>query len=118
MALAERSAIRLEQGAAHRALAQAYEQVGDDTEATAHYRNSIAVLDAIDSPPELAQSLLAYGRFLSKSNAEAGREHLQRALTLFEDLDATGWIEEARKALSGFVTLDNSDGKSLGREVY
>jgi hypothetical protein len=65
-----------------------------------HYRNSIAVLGAIDSPPELAQSPLAYGRFLSKSNAEAGREHLKRALTLFENLDATGWIEEARIALS------------------
>jgi tetratricopeptide (TPR) repeat protein len=100
LALAEHSTIPLEQGAAHRSLAQAYEQIGDSAEATAQHRNSIAVLGAIDSPPELAQSLLAYGRFLSKSNAEAGREHLERALTLFVDLDATGWIEEVHIALS------------------
>ena len=73
---------------------------GDGAEATKHYHNSIAVLGAIESPPEMAHSLLAYGRFLSKSNAEAGREHLERALTLFVDLEATGWIEEAHIALS------------------
>ena len=100
LTLAERSASRLEEGAAHRALAQAHEQAGDHSDASAHHRNSISVLSTIDSPPELAQSLLAYGRFLSSSNPNAAREHLQRALSLFGDLGATGWITEARLALA------------------
>ena len=58
------------------------------------------MLSAIDSPPELAQSLLAYGCFLSRSDPTAAREHLQRALALFDDLGATGWITETRSALA------------------
>jgi class 3 adenylate cyclase/tetratricopeptide (TPR) repeat protein len=100
LTLAERSVNPLEEGAAHRALAQAHELAGHDPDASAHYRNSIAVLDAIDSPPELAQSLLAYGSFLSRSDRDDAGKHLQRALTLFEGLGATGWIAEARSALA------------------
>jgi len=100
LTLAERSANPLEEGAAHRALAQAHEQAGDDADASAHYRNSISVLDAIQSPPELAQSLLAYGSSLSRSDPDSAREHLQRALALFEELGATGWIIETRSALA------------------
>ena len=100
LALAERSANRLEQGAAHRALAQAYEQTDDEAAASAQFQESLAILNEIQSPPELAQSLLAYGRFLLKTNPEDGREQLERALALFEDLGATGWIEETRAALA------------------
>ena len=100
LTLAERYANPVEEGAAHRALAQAHEQAGDDPDASAHYRNSISVLGAIDSPPELAQSLLAYGSFLSRSDAGAAREHVQRALALFEKLGATGWITETRATLA------------------
>ena len=100
LTLAERSASPLEEGAAHRALAQAYAQAGDHSDASAHHRNSISVLSAIDSPPELAQSLLAYGCFLSSSDPNAAREHLQQALALFDDLGATGWITETRSTLA------------------
>ena len=50
LTLAERSASRLEEGAAHRALAQAHEQAGDHSDARAHHRNSISVLSAIRFP--------------------------------------------------------------------
>jgi len=81
-------------------LAQAHELAGDDSDASAHYRSSIAVLSAIDSPPERAQSLLAYGCFLSKTEPDVAREHLQQALAVFSDLGATGWITETRSTLS------------------
>jgi tetratricopeptide (TPR) repeat protein len=100
LALAEQAANPLEQGAAHRALAQAHEADGDDAAARAQFENSLAILGEIQSPPELAQSLLAYGRFQLKTNAEEGRELMERALAIFEDLSATGWIEETRTALA------------------
>lgn len=34
------------------------------------------------------------------TNPEDGKENLKRGLALFEDLDATGWIEETRAALA------------------
>jgi tetratricopeptide (TPR) repeat protein len=100
LALAERAANPLEQGAAHRALAQAHEADGDDAAARAHFRSSLAILSKIQSPPELAQCLLAYGRFQLKTNAEEGRDLMGRALAIFEGLNATGWIEETRAALA------------------
>ena len=100
LALAEQAANPLEQGAAHRALAQAHEADDDDAAARAQFHNSLAILGKIQSPPELAQSLLAYGRFQLKTNAEDSREHLERALAIFEKLGATGWIEETRAALA------------------
>ncbi len=100
LALAEQAANPLEQGAAHRALAQAHEADDDDAAARAQFQNSLVILGKIQSPPELAQSLLAYGRFQLKTNAEDSREHLERALAIFEELGATGWIEETRAALA------------------
>jgi len=100
LAIAERAANPLEQGAAHRALAQAHEADGDDAAARAQFQSSLAILNKIQSPPELAQSLLAYGRFQLKTNAEEGRELMERALAIFEELNATGWIEETRAALA------------------
>ncbi len=100
LALAERTANPLEQGAAHRALAQAHEADGHDAAARAQFQSSLAILSKIQSPPELAQSLLAYGRFQLKTDAEEGRELMKRALAIFEELSATGWIEETRAALT------------------
>ena len=100
MLLAERGGNQLEQGAAHRALAQAHEADGDDAAARAQFESSLAILGEIQSPPEIAQSLLGYGRFQLKTNAEEGRELMERALAIFEELSATGWIEETRAALA------------------
>ncbi len=51
LALAERAANPLEQGAAHRALAQAHEADGDDAAARAQFQSSLAILSKIQSPP-------------------------------------------------------------------
>jgi len=97
--IAKESHYRMEQGAALRVLGQACEAAGDVAEADDAFRQSVAVLEATQSRPELGQTLLAYGRFGSRGGAPAGRVLIERALALFEEMDATGWIAEARAAL-------------------
>jgi tetratricopeptide (TPR) repeat protein len=98
--LAESNRIRLEQGAANRALGQVHEAMGNREEADAAFRYSLQVLEGIQSRPELAQTLLAYGRFKAGGDDPAGgRMLIERALRLFEEMGATGWIDEARAAL-------------------
>jgi hypothetical protein len=58
------------------------------------------VLEAIQSRPEMGQTLLAYGRFRAREDEAAGRALIERALVLFEEMNATAWIEEARAALT------------------
>jgi hypothetical protein len=43
---------------------------------------------------------LAYGRFRRGDNTQEDRALIERALHLFEEMKATGWIEEARVALA------------------
>jgi predicted ATPase/class 3 adenylate cyclase len=100
LATAERSAFRLEEVAAHRVLGQVHEAMGDRAEADAAFRRSLEIADGIQCPPELAQTLLAYGRFRRGDNAQEDRALLERALRLFEEMKATGWIAEARAALA------------------
>jgi hypothetical protein len=60
----------------------------------------LQVLERIQSPPELVQTLLAYGRFKAGGdNPAEGRTLIERALRLFDEIGATGWIDEARAAL-------------------
>ena len=90
----------MEEGAAYRVLGEAYAAMGaPHEEADAAFRHSLALFEQIQSPPELAQTLLAYGRFRRGDNTREDREMIQRALMLFEEMGATGWIEEARAAL-------------------
>jgi hypothetical protein len=74
--------------------------MGDRAEAEAAFRRSLEVCEKMQCPPELAQTLLAYGRFHRGDNAQADRALIERALRLFEEMKATGWIEEARAALA------------------
>jgi tetratricopeptide (TPR) repeat protein len=97
--LAEQS-FRLEQGAANRVLGQVQEATGNRDEADAAFRLSLQILDEIQSRPELAQTLLAYGRFKAGGDSDAARTLIERALSLFEEIGATGWISEARAALA------------------
>jgi hypothetical protein len=97
--MARGSHYRMEQGAALRVLGQACEAAGDVAGADDAFRQSVAVLEATQSRPELAQTLLAYGRFGSRGGAPHGRALVERALALFEEMDATGWIAEARADL-------------------
>jgi len=89
----------LEQGAAHRVVGEVHQAMGDRAAADAAFRSSLEVLEGIQSRPELAQTLLAYGQFRRGDNALEDRAMIERALALFEEMNATGWIEEARAAL-------------------
>ena len=97
---AQRGGFRLEVVAGHRVLGQIHETMGDRAEADAAFRRSLEVLDEIQCPPELAQTLLAYGRFRRGDNTQEDRALIERALRLFEEMNATGWIKEARAALA------------------
>jgi tetratricopeptide (TPR) repeat protein len=97
---AEQYRLGLEQGATHRVLAEVHQVMSNRAEADAAFRRSLAVLESIQSPPELAQTLLAYGRFRRGDNTLQDRAMIERALAMFEEMGATGWIEEARAALA------------------
>jgi tetratricopeptide (TPR) repeat protein len=97
---AEQYRLGLEQGAAHRVLGEVHQAMGNRAEADAAFRRSLGVLSEIQSRPELAQTLLAYGRFRRGDNAQEDRALIERALSLFEEMNATGWIAEARAALN------------------
>ena len=98
--LAEQNDFRLEEGAAHRVLGQVQEATGNREEADRAFRLSLEILEEIQSRPELAQTVLAYGRFKRLDAPAEGRALVERALGLFEDMEATGWITEARAALA------------------
>ena len=98
--LAEPGGYLLEQGAIHRTLGQVYAKGGNRLEADAAFDRSLEILGDIQSRPEFAQTLLAYGRCKLGEDAEEGNRLLNRALELFQDMDATGWIEETRTALN------------------
>jgi tetratricopeptide (TPR) repeat protein len=96
---ARESRAPLEEGAAHRTLGQVYEAMAIRGEAEAAFRSSLGVLEKIRCPPELAQTLLAYGRFRLGDKGREDITPIERALKVFEEMDAAGWIEEARAAL-------------------
>jgi tetratricopeptide (TPR) repeat protein len=98
--LSEISHIRLEQGAANRVLGQVHEAMGSREEADAAFRLSLQILGEIESRPELAQTLLAYGRFKAGDDPDKGSTLIERALRTFEEIGATGWITEAQAARS------------------
>jgi tetratricopeptide (TPR) repeat protein len=99
LAYADRSRFRLEQGAAHRVLGQAYAATGNRAEADAAFRESRGILEDIRSWPELGQTLLAHGQFKSHNDPAEGRALIERARATFEKIGATGWVVEAQAAL-------------------
>jgi tetratricopeptide (TPR) repeat protein len=98
--ITETSHFGLERGATLRVLGQVSAAAGDRDAADVVFRQSLEVLEAIQSRPELGQTLLAYGRFRWGDDEAAGRALIERALGLFEHMNATGWIAEARAALA------------------
>jgi hypothetical protein len=84
----------------HRIFGEINRALGNRAEADAAFRRSLEALDQIQSRPELAQTLLAYGRFRQGDNRQEDRILIERALRLFEEMGATGWIQEARAALA------------------
>ena len=63
------------------------------------------MLKEIQSRPELAQSLLAYGRFRRGDNALEDRALIERALTRFEEMNATGGVADARAVIDGLSPM-------------
>jgi tetratricopeptide (TPR) repeat protein len=100
LSVSKQNGFRLEEGAAYRIFGQIHEAMGNRTEADDAFRRSLEILEGIQSRPELAQSLLAYGRFRRGDNALEDRVMIERALGLFEEMNATGWVAEARAALA------------------
>ena len=100
LTVAQNRRFPLEEAAAQRVLGQVLEAMGDRAEADAAFRRALEVLGGMQCPPELAQTLLAYGRFRRGDNAQEDRTLIAHALHLFEEMKATGWIEEARAALA------------------
>jgi tetratricopeptide (TPR) repeat protein len=98
--IAEERRLGLEQGMVHRVFGEINRALGNRAEADAAFRRSLEALDEIQSRPELAQTLLAYGRFRQGDNRQEDRILIERALRLFEEMGATGWIQEARAALA------------------
>jgi hypothetical protein len=95
----EATHFRLEQGAALRTLGQAFALGGDVTNAEMALVKSVRILEGIESRPELAQTILAYGRFKMGTDFAGGHALIERALAMFEEMGATGWATEARIAL-------------------
>jgi tetratricopeptide (TPR) repeat protein len=97
-AQAEDRSLMLEVGAAHRVLGQINAAAGDTDTADTNFRRSLDVLGGIQSQPELAQSLLAYGRFQHEIDRQESMRLLKRALVLFEEIGADGWVVETMAA--------------------
>jgi hypothetical protein len=74
--------------------------MGDRAQAEAAFRRSLEVCEKMQCPPELVQTLLAYGRFRRGDNTQDDGALIERALRLFEEMKATGWIDVARAALA------------------
>ena len=97
--LVQQTHLRLEAGAAHRLLGQAWALSGDAARAEGAFRESLRILSATESRPELAQTLLAYGRFRNRVEPAEGHRLVEQALRLFEEMGADGWAAEAAAAL-------------------
>jgi tetratricopeptide (TPR) repeat protein len=91
--------LQLEYGAALRALGEINSADGDSAAADANFKRSLEVFGTIQSQPELAQTLLAYGRFQQEINSEDSVQLLKRALALFEHIGAEGWAIETMASL-------------------
>ncbi len=69
---------------------------GLGTGSTRGLRGLSSSFDGCDAELE---TLLAYGRFRAEDDLAEARSLMERALDLFVEIDATGWIDEARAAL-------------------
>ena len=97
--MAKRGGFRLEEGIAYRVRGQVYQAMGERAEAEAAFRRSLDILEGLQSRSELAQTLLAYGQFRLGDNELENHTLMERALSLFGEMNATGWIAETRAAL-------------------
>ncbi|WP_395293788.1 LuxR C-terminal-related transcriptional regulator [Kitasatospora hibisci] len=74
--------------------------VGPPSAAQAQLEESVALLESASDPVELASSLTALGKLLSRSgDKEVGREHLRRALGIAQAASAARTMRKAHQGL-------------------
>jgi len=70
-------------------------------EARHHLQDSVETLMTMENRLELGRSHYELGLTLSAMGLEEGREQLQKAVRIFEELGVEGELEKARAALYG-----------------
>lgn len=83
----------------------------------AAFEQALAALGQPDMPFERARTELCYGQRLRRARQRApARDHLRRALTIFEQLSAAPWAEQAQaelRATGETLTRDSGDRAQL-----
>ena len=92
---------REHEGIAYRVLGQIHRVAGRPEEARHHLQDSVETLMTMENRLELGRSHYELGLTLSAMGLEEGREQLQKAVRIFEELGVEGELEKARAALYG-----------------
>ena len=87
------------EGIAYRVLGQIHRTSGRSEEARRYLQSSVDTLMSIGNQLELGKSHYELGVTLSGVGLEAGREQLQRAIQIFEELGVEGELDKVRAAL-------------------
>ena len=93
------------EGIAGRVLGQAERAAGRLSDARAHLERSVETLATVGNKLELGRSAYELGFTLSRSDPQAGREQLQQAMHIFEELGVEVELEKARAALESYGTM-------------
>ena len=99
----------------NRGAAQRSRALVEDGDAERHFRAGIATLEPTESEIDLARTHLLYGEWLRRGKRRRdAREHLRKALELFEDGHAPAFAQRARnelQALGERFPVAGSDGQ-------
>ncbi|MDY7076742.1 MAG: tetratricopeptide repeat protein, partial [Chloroflexota bacterium] len=87
------------EGIAYRVLGQIQRAADRPEEARQYLLNSVETLTTVGNKLELGKSYYELGVTLSAMKLEEGRERLQQAIEIFEELGVEGELERARAAL-------------------
>ncbi len=98
-ALAQELGDHTYEGRALRILGQIYRTTGDLSSAHRHLRESVELLTGSANKLELGHSHYELGLTLLAQGDDEGRDHLQEAVRIFEELNVTTELEQARAAL-------------------
>ncbi len=107
--LAQEIGNREYEGVAYRVLGQIHRAADRPEEARQHLQTSVEILSAVGSKLELGKSYYELGITLSAMGLDArraGRERLQDAVRMFEELGVEGELEKARAAMRQ-LTMNN-----------
>lgn len=86
------------EGIAGRVLGQVERAAGRLARARAHLEGSVETLETVGNRLELGRSAYELGTTLARSDPQAGRQRLQQAIRIFEELGVEVELEKARAA--------------------